>query len=177
MYRPFAQEPNRRLWIAFRTANENLAGLQGAVRRVIHAQDPDMFIANLQPMEFLVGQTLAQPRSTCCLLAVFATVAMTLAAIGIYGVIAYTVAQRTARSAFAWPSAGQRGDMLLMVLRQSLTVVAIGIVVGSLVRSPARDCSPACSMASARTTSSLTPASSSVRRGCVARELHPARAP
>jgi putative ABC transport system permease protein len=130
MYRPFAQETDRRLWIVFRTATENLAGLQAAMRRVIHAQDPEIFVGNVQPMQLLVGQTLAQPRFNMLLLAVFAMVAMTLAAIGIYGVIAYSVAQRTREIGIRMALGGQRGDMLSMVLRQSLTVVLIGIVVG-----------------------------------------------
>ena len=64
------------------------------------------------------------------LLALFASVAMTLAAIGIYGVIAYSVAQRTREIGIRMALGAQRGEMLAMVLRQSLRVVLVGIGLG-----------------------------------------------
>jgi putative ABC transport system permease protein len=81
-------------------------------------------------MQSSIGKTLAQPRFNMVLLGVFATVAMALAAIGIYGVIAYSVAQRTREIGIRMALGAQRGDMLGMVMRQSLTVVVIGIVIG-----------------------------------------------
>ncbi len=130
MYRAFAQTPGKELGIVFRTASANLTGLQAAVQRVVHAQDDELFVRNLEPMQQMIGDTLAQPRFNMLLLAVFAAVAMTLAAIGIYGVIAYSVAQRTREIGIRMALGGQRGDMLTMILRQSLTVVAVGLGIG-----------------------------------------------
>ncbi len=130
MYQPLAQSPNRRVWLVLRTASASLSGIDAAVRRVIHEQDPDIFVGNLQPMQTLIGKGLAQPRFNMVLLAVFAAVAMLLAAVGIYGVIAYSVAQRTREIGIRMALGAQRRDMLRMVLRQSLSVVVIGLALG-----------------------------------------------
>jgi putative ABC transport system permease protein len=130
MYQPFAQSPSRRLWIVIRTATENLGGTQSAVRRIFHEQDRDVFVSNIEPMQIIIGRTLAQPRFNMLLLGTFAGVAMILAAIGIYGVIAYTVAQRTKEIGIRMALGAQKIEMMTMVLRQSLAIVGIGLVIG-----------------------------------------------
>jgi putative ABC transport system permease protein len=130
MYQPLAQAPARRFWIVFRTATASLGGMDAVVRRAVQEADPDVFVANLQPMNSLLAKQLAQPRFNMLLLSVFATVAMVLAAIGIYGVIAYSVTQRTREIGIRMALGAQRGDMLGMVLRQSLAVVLLGIGIG-----------------------------------------------
>jgi hypothetical protein len=129
-YVPFPQEPERRLDIVLRTATNTLTGLDASVRQTVHEFDKDIFVPALQPMSQLLGAQLAQPRFNMILLAIFAGVAMTLAAIGLYGVLAFGVAQRTREIGIRMALGAQRGAMLRMILRQSLTLVSIGIIVG-----------------------------------------------
>jgi putative ABC transport system permease protein len=129
-YVPFAQAPERRLVIVLRTATPTLSGLDASVRQAVHAFDKDIFVPAFKPMTQLLGAQLARPRFNMMLLAIFAGVAMTLAAIGLYGVLAFGVAQRTREIGIRMALGAQRGDMLRMILRQSLMLVSIGIVVG-----------------------------------------------
>jgi len=84
------------------------------------------------PLAQLVSQTLAESRFHTALLGIFAAVAVLLAAVGIYGVIAYSVTQRTKEIGIRMALGAQQRQLLAMVLRQSLTMAAIGIAVGLL---------------------------------------------
>ncbi|MFN2542606.1 MAG: ABC transporter permease [Chthoniobacterales bacterium] len=127
-YIPVAQNPQRRMDVIIRAVAAD--GLQTSLRNIVHEFDKDLFVPSLEPLESRIGVTLAQPRFNMMLLGCFAGVAMILAAIGIYGVIAYSVAQRTREIGIRMALGGQKIDMLRMVLRQSLTIVAIGLVIG-----------------------------------------------
>ena len=129
-YVPFEQEPDRRMHIVLRSSVEKLSGLESATRNAIHEVDSDVYFPGLTSLPELIGGTLAQPRFNMMLLGAFAAVAMTLAAIGIYGVIAYTVAQRTKEIGIRMALGAQKIDMLTMIVRQSFTVIGIGLVTG-----------------------------------------------
>jgi len=129
-YVPFAQDPQRHLDFVFRTNAANPAGLHMAVKNAVHEIDKDVFVPPFEPMEQFLSLQLAQPRFNMMLLVAFAAVAMTLAAIGIYGVIAFSVTQRTREIGIRMALGAQRGQMLGMMLRQSLILVAIGIALG-----------------------------------------------
>jgi putative ABC transport system permease protein len=130
MYAPAAQDPTRRLDLVLRISSANLSGVDNAVRAAIHQIDPDVYVPRLQPLHELIDHTLSQPRFNTALLGCFAAVAMILAAIGIYGVIAYNVAQRTREIGIRMALGAQRPDMLRMILRQSFSMVSIGLGAG-----------------------------------------------
>ena len=129
-YVPFQQEPDRRMHVVLRTSPEKLSGLESAVRNAIHEIDGTVYFPGLTPLPQLIGATLAQPRFNMMLLGCFAGAAMILAAIGIYGVIAYTVAQRTKEIGIRMALGAQKVDMLTMVMRQSFAVIGIGLLAG-----------------------------------------------
>ena len=129
-YRPSTQDPSRRIMVVLRTSAAHLSGLDAALRNTIYELDRDIFVPKFEPVQSHIETSLAQPRFNMTLLGVFAGVAMVLAAIGIYGVIAYGVAQRTREIGIRMALGAQRTDMLRMILRQSLTIVGIGLGVG-----------------------------------------------
>jgi putative ABC transport system permease protein len=131
-YVPHTQDPTRRMDIVLRTSTAQVSGLQAAFANIVHQFDKDIYIPKLEPLEERVGITLAQPRFNTMLLGAFAGVAMVLAAIGIYGVIAYSVAQRTKEIGIRMALGAQRRDMLQMVLWQSFSLVGIGLLAGLL---------------------------------------------
>jgi putative ABC transport system permease protein len=133
IYVPLSQDANRSLDIVLRVASSDLAGLSADVKRALHEVDKDLYVPPLESMSSILGKHLTTPRFNMMLLAIFAGVAMVLAAIGIYGVIAYTVTQRTREIGIRMALGAQRTQMLQMILRQSLTLVAIGLTSGFLI--------------------------------------------
>ena len=129
-YLPFAQAPDRYSDIVVRTSQPAPLGLETMIRRAVHEIDSQQFVPVVTPLTQLVSGTLSQSRFNSGLLGAFAGVAIVLAAVGIYGVIAYNVAQRTKEIGIRMALGAQRKQMMTMILRQSLTMATIGIAVG-----------------------------------------------
>jgi putative ABC transport system permease protein len=128
---PFAQSPWPATAVAVRTAGD--AGtVRTAIAALLRSLDPDLPMADVKTMEEIVTESLAGARFAALLLGSFATVALVLAALGIYGVTSFAVAQRTREFGLRMALGADRGRLLRRVLREGLATSLAGVALGSV---------------------------------------------
>lgn len=128
---PHALTPYRYLSIAIRTTGEPIA-LGDAVRKSIHTVDPDQAIARMSAMSEAVRGSLAQRRLVLILVATFAAAALLLVALGVYGITASSVAQRTRELGIRMALGANRRRVMWSVLGEPTRLVALGLAIGLL---------------------------------------------
>ena len=125
-------EPWRQLHFVVRAPSLSHSTLVARVREVVAQIDPQIPISGILPMEEIVAKSTAQTSFTMLLLLISATIALTLSAVGIYGVISYVVGQRRAEIGIRMALGAQVTEVTRMIVAQSLALAAVGVVVGLL---------------------------------------------
>jgi ABC-type antimicrobial peptide transport system permease subunit len=106
------------------------ASLVGAVRREIQALEPNLPVPNVQPVTETIASSLAVPRMGAWLLGAFGTLAVLLAAVGIFGVLSFSTSRRTREIGIRLALGAERRDVFLLVLRDGMQLVALGMAIG-----------------------------------------------
>ena len=136
IYTPFAQSgQDWKRWSEFvvRMPGKATPALVSQLKRMVWKVDPSLPVTQVRSMSEVMSVSVAEQRFNTLLLAIFAGVALLLASVGLYGVLAFTVAQRTREIGIRMALGAQAGDILRLVLRQGLTLSLLGVAAGICV--------------------------------------------
>ncbi len=129
LYTPFAQTPFMWLYVMVRTPG-TLESITSSLRMAVPSVDPSLIAANIRPMSEVIAQGVSTPRFNMVLVSAFASIALLLASIGIYGVIAYSVAQRHQEIGVRMALGATRRDILRLVVSDGILIGIIGAGLG-----------------------------------------------
>jgi len=130
VYTSYLQRPDRRMQVVMRTDLPDAGQLIQAARAEVRAFDPNQIIWRTQTLDQMLSTSVAPRRFNMLLLGIFAAVALVLAAVGLYGVMSYSVSWRTHEIGIRMALGAQRADVLRLVVRQGMTMTLIGVALG-----------------------------------------------
>jgi putative ABC transport system permease protein len=130
MYVSHIQNPERRMNLVMRTEADDASQLTAAARAEVKAFNENQIIWRAQTLDELLGTSIAPRRFNMLLLGIFAGVALVLAAVGLYGVMSYSVSWRTQEIGIRMALGASRSDVLRLVVRQGMTMTLIGLAIG-----------------------------------------------
>jgi putative ABC transport system permease protein len=128
-YWPHPRFPSGGMTIVMRTAGDAAAAVRGATA-LVRDQDPNLAVGNIRTMDDVVSSSVASRRLTVQVIGLFAVVALVLAALGIYGVIAYMVTERTHEIGIRIALGAEPGTVLRMIVGDAMSLTAAGMLVG-----------------------------------------------
>jgi putative ABC transport system permease protein len=131
-YGPYTQQADTAMTLVVRTTGDP-TGLSAAIRREVLNLDKEQPISNISTLEHFVSTSIAQSQFSMLLFGIFAALAMILACIGIYGVLNYSVTQRSHEIGIRLALGAQTEDVLRMVIKQGMLLAGIGIICGVVV--------------------------------------------
>jgi putative ABC transport system permease protein len=131
IYGSYLQSPSRSMTLIVRTTGDPLA-ITGSVREQVRSLDSEQPLYNLRSLGQVLSSSIARPRFNLLLITILAGVALLLAAIGIYGVIAYSVTQRTHEIGVRIALGATHGDVIRLVVRHGILLAAAGLGIGLL---------------------------------------------
>jgi putative ABC transport system permease protein len=129
LYLPVAQVPRQLMAVAVRTAGDPERYVN-QMREAVRSVDPELPISAVKTMDDLIEQSVGQRKLSMMLLSLFSGIALVLASIGIYGVMSYSVTQRSRELGVRIALGARQSDVLRLVLRQGMSLALIGIAIG-----------------------------------------------
>jgi putative ABC transport system permease protein len=129
-YFSYQQIPNSYMTLVARSQSDNPASLAPGLRQAVEQVDKDQPLSDVRTMEQLLAASLARRRFNMLLLGLFSALALALAAVGIFGVMNYSVTQRTHEIGIRMALGAQSSDVLRMVVGQGMTLALIGVAIG-----------------------------------------------
>lgn len=133
VYLPLNEVLSPGVWFAIRTSNPNPAAIHNDIRRAVSSVDPTQSVNSVNNLDYFFGREFAYPRFATFLFGIFGAIGLTLATIGIFGVVSYNVARRTREFGIRMALGATPANILRLVLSSTARVLVIGLTLGTTI--------------------------------------------